>query len=154
MEKVNEIATIAPTVLDLESNFANNIITKYALTTITSKKDIDYKSVKKEAVENIEALEPKDGLQVMLSAQMNSVHALQQNMMLYANAATNSDVAQKYVNIVTKLSNVFIQQANLIQKLKGDMERKIVIEHVHVHSGAQAVVGSVHTSTPHRGNKK
>jgi len=109
MEKVNEIVTIAPTVLDLESNFANNIITKYALTTITSKKDIDYKSVKKEAVENIEALEPEDGLQVMLSAQMNSVHALQQNMMLYANAATNSDVAQKYVNIVTKLSNVFIQ---------------------------------------------
>ena len=77
--------------------------------------------------------------------QMISVHITQQRMMLFVNNAFDADAIAKYTTTITKLSNVFIQQENLMKKLKGEVEKKIVIEHVHVNSGGQAVVGSIIT---------
>ena len=155
MNETTDISTLENTPIDLKASFANNIIARYALTTIDAKQnDIDYQKVKTQAVENVQALDPKDNLQIMLASQMHSIHALQQHMMLYANAAKDVAVTEKCVNIVTKLSNVFIQQVNLMKKLKGEGEKKIVIEHVHVHSGAQAVVGSCIPLPGSGGDKK
>lgn len=140
--------------MDLKKDFADYIIRRYALTTITKSENIDYKAVKSEAVANIAALDPKDNLQIMLASQMHAIHALQQHMMLYANATKDIATAEKCTNMVTKLSNVFIQQVNLLKKLKGEGEKKIVIEHVHVHSGGQAVVGSCIPISGNGGVKK
>ena len=127
-----------------KSEFARNMIGRNALTNVTTKEEkIDYQALKAEAIDNITALDPKDNLQMMLAAQMISIHVTQQRMMLFVNNAFDADAIAKYTNTITKLSNVFIQQVNLMKKLKGEVEKKIVIEHVNVNSGGQAVVGSV-----------
>ncbi len=44
----------------------------------------------------------------------------------------------------TRLMRLFIEQLAAMAKLKGKTgQQKVVVEHVHVHSGGQAVVGAV-----------
>jgi hypothetical protein len=73
---------------------------------------------------------------------LHAVHDLQQRFTTYAYNISQGKQKAYYVNSVVKLSNVLIQQANLLDKLKGNSQSKVVVEHVHVHSGGQAVVGT------------
>lgn len=143
MDKDQQIVESDQDRFDLKSDFASNVLARNALTNVTSKEEVDYKALKQEARENVAALNPKDNVQMMLAAQMISIHITQQRMMLFVNNAYDADAIAKYTNTITKLSNVFIQQVNLMKKLKGEVEKKIIIEHVNVNSGGQAVVGSV-----------
>ena len=48
----------------------------------------------------------------------------------------------------TRLMRLFIQQIEAMQKLKGRAsQQNLVVEHVDVHQGGQAIVGSVTPST-------
>ncbi len=42
------------------------------------------------------------------------------------------------------LTNCFTQQVGVLAKLQGIAGQKIVVEHVDVHSGGQAIVGNIH----------
>lgn len=88
-----------------------------------------------------------EGLQAMLAAQLLSIHQLQQKTMLYANAIDDFKLKQYYTNSAVKLSNCFVQQANMLAKLQG-IGQKITIERVDVHSGGQAIVGAVQGGCP------
>jgi 23S rRNA C2498 (ribose-2'-O)-methylase RlmM len=101
------------------------------------------RELKKVAGETIAALDPKDGLQLMLAAQMSAVHDLQQLMAFHATHQSSVEGISYCVNAVTKLSNVFIQQVHALSKLQGKNQQKVRVEHVTIESGAQAVVGSV-----------
>ena len=51
------------------------------------------------------------------------------------------------------LMRLFIEQLGAMAKLKGKTgQQKVVVEHVHVHSGGQAVVGTV--ASPHQEQEK
>ena len=53
----------------------------------------------------------------------------------------------------TRLMRLFIEQLAAMAKLKGKAsQQKVVVEHVHVHSGGQAVVGTV--ASPHQEQEK
>ncbi|BCA93803.1 hypothetical protein TUM19329_01640 [Legionella antarctica] len=93
--------------------------------------------------EGMEALHIKDGLQSMLAAQMLSIHHLQQKSMIYANASEGIKVQQYFTNAAIKLSNCFVQQANILAKLQGVGGQKIIVERVDVHQGGQAIVGNI-----------
>jgi len=83
-----------------------------------------------------------DPIHMMLVTQMLTVHSLQQDMVALANNSSHDHGRQSYVNSVTKLSNLFATQVSLLQKLKnGDQLGNV--KAVHVHEGAQAVVGTV-----------
>lgn len=85
-------------------------------------------------------------LQNMLVTQLLGVHELQQKLLPLANRTTNHpEHNQYYINSITKLSNVFIQQINTLQKLQGSNHQKVTVEHLHVHNGGQAMVGQVNT---------
>lgn len=58
-------------------------------------------------------------LQSMLVAQMLSIHELQQRTMTYANGVDNLELKKYYTNAAVKLSNCFVQQANVLAKLQG-----------------------------------
>lgn len=88
-------------------------------------------------------------LQNMLAVQMLGVHELQQKLMLYANKSLHDpQYGQYYLNAITKLSNVFIQQVNTLQKLQSGCQQKVVVEHLHINEGGQAIVGQVNTRSP------
>jgi hypothetical protein len=87
-----------------------------------------------------------DPLKAMLATQMAAIHDLQQKEFLFASQIISPEKKQYHINAVTKLSNVFIQQASLMQKLQGKGQQKVTVEHVHVHNGGQAIVGNVESN--------
>jgi len=89
------------------------------------------------------ALGTKEGLQTMLAAQMLSIHHLQQKSMSYANNLGNLEFEKYHTNTALKLSNCFVQQANLLARLQGYAGQKITVERVDVHQGGQAIVGNI-----------
>jgi hypothetical protein len=66
------------------------------------------------------ALDPNDTVEMMLIAQMLSVHKLQQELMPFANESKHLQGGHGYINSIIKLSNLFVNQINLLNKLKHD----------------------------------
>jgi hypothetical protein len=101
-----------------------------------------------ESQNNLIALQANGGLQEMLVAQMFSIHDLQQTSMAMANASDSIATKQYFTNAAIKLANSFTQQAALLAKLQGIGGQKIVVEHVEVHNGGQAIVGNISKGNP------
>lgn len=89
------------------------------------------------------ALNAQSTLQAMLAAQMLSIHELQQTTMACASGCNHFELKKYYTNSAIKLSNCFVQQANVLAKLQGVGGQKIIVERVDVHQGGQAIVGNV-----------
>ena len=130
-----------------QDKFSRNIIHNGALASNDiSNAKFDLKEAKSLCSEGISALGAQNGLESMLAAQMLSVHQLQQRSMVYANAADDFELKKYYTNAAIKLANSFVQQANILAKLRGVGGQKIIVEHVDVHQGGQAVVGNIQGS--------
>ena len=147
MTAFNDVANIEPKdVLDQVPNtaFYNELILRYAISKVKLPQDKDrIAEIKQEAKEAVKALDPQDPIQTMLVIQLLSTHSLQQDMILYAkNLGPTSDIQHTQINAATKLSNLFVAQVNLLQKLKmqGTQDTGGT---VHVYEGAQAFVGTV-----------
>jgi len=108
-----------------------------------SDKEMDAKT--EEFNDLMASLGADDGLKAMLVSQMAAVHKLQQLAFTAAKSFTNIERQRLFIKNTTMLSNVFVQQANLLHKLQGNGQQKVIVEHVHVYNGGQAVVGNVET---------
>ena len=146
MDKLTEIPVPENLSLNMKSGFSRKIANMHVIAQLKICEKKDLQELLNESREAINSVEPKDNIQLMLASQMTTVHNFQQKIMNYAVNAEYIDHIVKFGNLVAKLSNVFIQQVHLMESLKGGGGKKVVFEHVHVHSGAQAVVGTVHTS--------
>ncbi|EKD33698.1 MAG: hypothetical protein ACD_75C02623G0004 [uncultured bacterium] len=91
----------------------------------------------------LHAIGPKDELEGMLAVQMVGAHNLA--MTFLARAAQSGQMAAIDANInrATKLSRTFAVLLEGLNKHRGKGAQKIVVEHVHVESGGQAIVGNV-----------
>ena len=49
----------------------------------------------------------------------------------------------KYVNNATKLMRAFAHAVETLHRYRGKGQQKVTVEHVHVNSGGQAIVGAV-----------
>ena len=49
------------------------------------------------------------------------------------------------LNFATKMLRTFISQVETLKRYRGGGEQKMIVEHVHVNEGGQAVVGTVNT---------
>jgi hypothetical protein len=126
-----------------ESEFFEKMIAKKAATAVNIAKcsDEDLSKAKMATIEAFRAMGAIDPLQLMLSAQMLSIHELQQRMVVYSLSFRDESSIMAYVNLAVKLSNVYVQQAALMQKLHAGST--VTVGEVHVHDGGQAVVGKV-----------
>lgn len=111
-------------------------------------KDFDLEKAKKQSENDLIALQCDDGLQALLAAQMLSIHKLQQTSLALAHGLSFEGVGKYYINTAMKLSNVFVQQANLLAKLQGKTGQKIIVERVDISHGSQAVIGTINGSVP------
>jgi hypothetical protein len=137
-------------VLDIEKNdkenshFSERIIRLSALASNRScADDFNLTEAENKIQSGLKALSIKGGLQEMLAAQMLSLHQFQQMSLAMANEPAPENVKRYFTNTAIKLANIFVQQANLLNKLQGNGEQKIIVEHVEVHNGGQAVVGNI-----------
>ena len=106
-------------------------------------KNFDIDKAKNQIENDFVALKVDGGLQALVVAQMMAIHKLQQTSMALANGLPYGDSSKFYTNTSIKLSNTFIQQATLLAKLQGGIGQKIVVEHVDVHQGGQAIGGNI-----------
>jgi len=89
-------------------------------------------------------LKPKDGFEGMLISQMITIY--DQAMKCFTLAILNKeypDALIKYQNQGVKLMRVYNQQLEALDKHRRKGNQKMTVEHVHVHEGGQAIVGSV-----------
>jgi hypothetical protein len=92
---------------------------------------------------------PKNELEAMIVSQMAVTHAL--IMRSFGNLNRSDNIQQQDSNALTiaRLTKAFASQVDALAKLRRGGEQRVVVEHVHIHSGAQAIVGAVtHTGGP------
>jgi hypothetical protein len=92
----------------------------------------------------VKGIQPRDQVEAMLAAQMAAVHVA---TMTFARRVANEMIpgqnsAERAFN---KLARTFAMQLEALKRYRSKGEQKMTVEHLHVHSGAQAVVGMVET---------
>jgi hypothetical protein len=85
----------------------------------------------------------------MVICQMAVTHAL--TMRSFGNLNRSNEIQQQDSNALTiaRLTKAFASQVDALAKLRRGGEQRVVVEHVHVYPGGQAIVGAVtHTGAP------
>ena len=91
----------------------------------------------------LHGIQPKDEIEGMLSVQMIGVHNMA--MIFLAHAMNTQIINHKnvYINGGIKLLRIFTNQMEVLKKYRGGSQQKIVVEHVNINEGGQAIVGMV-----------
>lgn len=94
----------------------------------------------------VEGIQPQDHLEAMLASQMAVVH--QQAMASVRKLGNSQNIPQQDTNEKTlnKLMRTFAMQMDTLKRYRSRGEQRVYVERVNVESGAQAVIGDVHTA--------
>ncbi|CDZ60469.1 Hypothetical protein NGAL_HAMBI2605_10390 [Neorhizobium galegae bv. orientalis] len=95
------------------------------------------------AIAMVAGMKPRDNLEAMLAFQMAAVHILS---LRHTRAMVTSDTLEQLdlqERVVNKLMRTFTSQMEALRKHRNGGNQKVVVEHVHVHEGGQAIVGNV-----------
>jgi hypothetical protein len=93
----------------------------------------------------ISGIDPQDEIQGMLAIQLFATHCMSMEFSRRAmHPEQRGDGVDANVARVTQFMKIFLEQVACLQKLRGrGSQQKVVVEHVHVHQGGQAIVGTV-----------
>jgi hypothetical protein len=92
----------------------------------------------------LNGINPQDEMEGMLAAQMIGVHNIAMDAMRRAMIYDqHSEARDRYSNQAIKLMRTFTAQMEALDKHRRKGQQKVVVEHVHVHEGGQAIVGNV-----------
>ena len=91
----------------------------------------------------VDSMAPKDAAETLLLAQMAAIH--QATMMLarrlnHVENLPQQDSAERALN---KLARTYAAQMEALKRYRSDVQQKVVVEHVTVNAGGQAIVGAV-----------
>jgi hypothetical protein len=92
-------------------------------------------------------IEPKDELEAMIATQLVGAHNAA--MECFARAMIPEQTLEAWrenLNQANKLSRTCASLLEALNRHRGKGQQKVTVEHVHVHAGGQAVVGTVETS--------
>ncbi len=97
----------------------------------------------------VKGIEPRDQIEAMLAAQMAAVHNATMTFarrLAHVDNIPQQDCAQ---NAFNKLARIFAAQVSALKDYRWKGEQRMVVQHVNVAEGGQAIVGNV--STPASG---
>ena len=86
---------------------------------------------------------PQNEAETMLAVQMLGTHSVAMEMLSKAKHATNTDQLERFGTLATKLLRTYTTQLEALAKIRRGGSQKVTVEHVHVYSGGQAIVGNV-----------
>lgn len=95
-------------------------------------------------IANMGGINPQDQIEGMLGVQMLATHHA--TMKCFARAASLASHSQAYeasLHAAAKLTRCYTLQMEALNRHRGKGQQKMTVEHVHVHSGGQAIVGSI-----------
>jgi len=92
----------------------------------------------------LQGIKPQDEIEGMLAVQMIGVHNMAMEAMKTVMISDQYPQSkQSNTNRATKLLRTFAAQMEALKKYRTGGQQKMIVEHVHVHQGGQAIVGSV-----------
>lgn len=94
-------------------------------------------------VSMVRATDPANELEAALAVQMATAHWLAMDMAGLSKKTANPDLNAQRVGMTAKLMTAFGKQVEALKRHRGGTEQRVVVEHVHVHEGGQAIVGAV-----------
>jgi hypothetical protein len=91
-------------------------------------------------------IRPKDELEGMIAAQLLAAHNAAMECYRRAMIAEQTfEGRSESLNQATKLSRTYTVLLEALNRHRGKGQQKVTVEHIHVHSGGQAVVGVIET---------
>jgi len=102
----------------------------------------------------IKGIEPRDQVEAMLAAQMAAVHMA--SMTFARRLATVENIPQQdsAERAFNKLTRTFAAQIAALKDYRSKVEQRMVVQHVHVAEGGQAIVGNVNAPAEGVGARK
>ncbi|WEZ83529.1 hypothetical protein P6U16_01335 [Rhizobium sp. 32-5/1] len=95
------------------------------------------------AVSLVRGIEPRDHLETMLAMQMAAVHMASMTFARKMNHTETIPQLDLQERVVNKLMRTFTTQMEALRKHRNGGSQKVIVKHVHVYEGGQAIVGSV-----------
>jgi hypothetical protein len=89
-------------------------------------------------------LQPRDHVEAMLASQMVVIQAATMTMARRLAHVETLDQQNSAERALNKLARTFATQVEALKRYQTGGEQKVVVEHVTVNSGGQAVVGEIH----------
>jgi hypothetical protein len=91
----------------------------------------------------VDGARPKDEIEAMLVSQMAVTHCVAMEYLERAKRADFVPQLESIGGLAVKLLRTYTAQVEALAKLRRGGEQTVRVEHVHVHSGGQAIVGNV-----------
>jgi hypothetical protein len=91
----------------------------------------------------LDGAQPQNEIEAMLVIQMAITHALAMKKADTFNRVETLPQQDSAGLALTRLNRTFIMQVEALGSLRRGGKQKMTVEHVHVHSGGQAIVGNV-----------
>ncbi len=91
----------------------------------------------------IEGIAPKDQIEGMLAAQMIATHHAAMDCYRIAAKSQTIDTKNLVFNSANKLTRTYTMQMETLNRYRGKGQQKMTVEHVHINSGGQAIIGNV-----------
>ena len=96
------------------------------------------------AVAGLMGIAPKDELEGMMAAQLIAAHSASMECFRRAMLGEQSfEGRRENLSQANKLSRTFATLLEALNRHRGKGQQKVTVEHVHVHAGGQAIVGTV-----------
>ena len=92
----------------------------------------------------LQGISPKDEIEGMLAVQMIGVHNLAMETLKRAMITDQTfEGKETNVNHASKALRIFISQMEALKKYRTGGQQKMIVEHIHINKGGQAVIGNV-----------
>lgn len=95
------------------------------------------------ALDAADSISARNSLEKMLAHQMAALHQAGMQMFGRANLMEDHAVAAKCLGAAVKACTAYQGAMTTLEKIRGDKRQHIVVKHVNVNAGGQAVVGTV-----------
>lgn len=98
------------------------------------------------ALAAVHGIRANDEIEAMLAVQMVATHFAATRALRRLKGSDMVPQQDGNGNLAVKLLRTFAAQTEALQRYRGKGQQKVTVEHVHVHTGGQAIVGSVSQS--------
>ena len=94
----------------------------------------------------VRGIDPTDTVEALLAVQMAAVHDASMRAAQRLKKAETSDQQDSASSMANKLMRTFTMQMEAMKRHRSAGEQNVIVKHVHVYPGGQAVVGTVKTA--------
>ncbi len=95
----------------------------------------------------LDGIGAKDQIEGMLAAQMIATHHATMDCFRIVAQNGQLDIINQMLCYANKLSRTFTMQMEALNRYRGKGGQKMIVEHVHINSGGQAIIGNVTKNT-------